>query len=63
MQIIKIGEWYRTCQECGHKMRAKKPREDKEPTDSYRNAKCTMCRSESLNYGTYMIDAKLNWTE
>lgn len=44
--------WVRTCQECGAKQEAKKPDPEKELADSYRNAKCRSCKSESLDYGS-----------
>ena len=54
MSTIQPGQWYRTCQECGHQQVAKQPVKGKELTDSYRGSKCRKCRSESLDYGTTM---------
>jgi hypothetical protein len=49
------GDWYRTCQECGNKQRAKRPDLNHELTNSYANSKCRKCKSEALDYGkTYM---------
>lgn len=45
-------EWYRTCQECGHKQNCKEPDQTKELTNSYRNSKCRKCKSEALDFGT-----------
>jgi hypothetical protein len=46
--------WIRTCQECGHKQLASQnPIDFKNGIpDSYLNAKCKKCKSESLDYGT-----------
>lgn len=49
-----IGEWIRTCQECGHKQSMKSPAVQK--TDNWRNAKCRKCKSEALDYGQANID-------
>lgn len=43
--------WIRTCQECGHIQPARKPTEQSELTDAYRNTKCKRCKSEALDYG------------
>jgi hypothetical protein len=42
----------RTCQECGHQQKAKRPDPSKELSDSYRNSTCRKCGSEALDYGS-----------
>lgn len=42
--------WIRTCQECGNKQAASKPRAD-DLKESWRNLKCKRCKSEALDYG------------
>jgi hypothetical protein len=42
-------DWMRTCQECGHQQKTKKPAEP--ITDSYRNSVCCKCKSPALDYG------------
>lgn len=49
---IAPGEFFRTCQECGHEQRATPPNTSRELSDAYRNAKCRRCKSEALDYGT-----------
>ena len=44
--------WVRTCQECGHRQKAKQPAYGVEPPVSYCNAKCKRCKSEALDYGS-----------
>lgn len=44
-------EFIRTCQECGHKQKDRKPQG--ELKDSYLNRKCKKCKSEALDYGSY----------
>lgn len=46
--------WIRTCQECGHKQEAVKPKG--EPSEAYRNAKCKRCKSMGLDYGKAVDD-------
>lgn len=53
---VKTGDWYRTCQECGHKQKAQEPNHHKELTDSYRNSKCKRCKSEALDYGKWRLE-------
>lgn len=53
---MKAGEWFRTCQECGNKQRAKEPEYGKKLTDSYREAQCRRCHSPALDYGTYHLE-------
>lgn len=49
--------WIRTCQECGRiTTRFTKPWG--QMTDSYANAKCRKCKSEALDYGTYIDSEK-----
>ncbi len=48
-----MSDFIRTCQECGHKQKAKPPNPNKELTDSYRNSKCKKCHSEALDYGSF----------
>lgn len=62
MSNIQVGDWYRTCQECGNQQKAKKPDAGKELSTSYRNAKCHECHSEALDYGTTKADDK-DWTK
>ena len=60
---IQIGDWVRTCQECGHKQKAKQPDPNKPLSDSYRNSKCRKCGSEGLDYGSPQADPKeKNWS-
>ena len=47
------GDWIRTCQECGHKQKAKKPDTNKELTNSYIYSRCKRCKSEALDYGKH----------
>ncbi len=48
-----MATWMRTCQECGHKQKAKPPTVQGVMSDAYRNAKCKKCKSEgSLDYGS-----------
>ncbi len=61
--MIQNGQFYRTCQECFHEQPAKEPPRDKELTDSYLNAKCKKCKSESLDYGTIKTPNDYDWTE
>lgn len=42
--------YVRTCQECGHKQEMKNPALQK--TDNWRDAKCKVCNSQSLDYGS-----------
>jgi len=51
--MIEIGDWYRTCQECGNKQKATESKG--ELTNSYRNSKCLKCKSEALDYGTRKV--------
>lgn len=45
--------YIRTCQECGHKQKAKDPKTYKDTQkEAWRDVKCTKCRSEGLDYGT-----------
>ena len=46
--------WVRTCQECGNEQKDNKPDSEQELSDSYRNRKCKKCKSESLDYGTWV---------
>jgi hypothetical protein len=48
--LIRAGQFYRTCQECGHVQLAKDPQHM--VSDAYCNAKCKRCKSEALDYGT-----------
>lgn len=59
---INIGDWYRTCQECGHEQRAKEPDHSRELAPSYRNAKCRKCKSEALDYGSTKSDPDKDFT-
>jgi hypothetical protein len=63
MSFIAVGQWYRTCQECGHEQAAKEPAQNKELTDSYRSAKCRVCKSEALDYGTHKTDPNYDYTK
>ena len=47
---VRIGEWYRTCQECGEIQLDKEPRG--KPSIAYENRICRYCKSEGLDYGT-----------
>jgi len=47
---FKPTDWIRTCQECGHAQVMKSPEGQK--SDTWREAKCRRCKSESLDYGT-----------
>lgn len=46
--------WIRTCQECGHKQKAKEPKLNEVLSDNYRNSACRKCKSEALDYGSEM---------
>jgi Zn finger protein HypA/HybF involved in hydrogenase expression len=56
--ITKEQAWIRTCQECGNKQKDNPPPNDRELSDAYRNRKCKKCKSESLDYGTYLTEDK-----
>ena len=43
--------WIRTCQECGSNQTRNRPIFGEEPTDSYMNSKCLVCKSMALDYG------------
>lgn len=43
--------WTRKCQECLHIQFAAQPSQEKDIPNSYLNAKCRKCHSESLDYG------------
>lgn len=60
--MIQTGEWYRTCQECGHEQRAKQPAQG-ELTNSYANSKCRKCGSMALDYGKIKTDDTEDWTQ
>lgn len=47
--------YIRTCQECGHKQKAKDPAtyKDKAGKEPWRDVKCRKCGSEGLDYGSY----------
>jgi hypothetical protein len=51
-QIPGLGDyvWIRTCQECSHKQRDKKPTAS--PTDTWLEKKCRKCKSSALNWGS-----------
>ena len=52
--------WIRTCQECGNRQKATKPKPG-ELTDSYANSKCRKCHSPALDYGKELeVDAQGN---
>lgn len=55
-----LPDWIRTCQECGHKQKDRKP--EKEMTDAYRNRKCKRCGSPALDYGSEPTDPDYDWT-
>lgn len=50
-QVFLDGDWVRTCQECGHRQKASKPREGRELSQGYRETKCRKCKSPALDYG------------
>jgi hypothetical protein len=43
----------RTCQECGHKQKAKDPKGVL--SEAYANAKCRRCYSPALDYGKNVV--------
>jgi hypothetical protein len=49
MSKFEEGDFIRTCQECGHKQKAKNPAEYK--SDVWRDLKCNRCHSPALDYG------------
>jgi hypothetical protein len=50
--------WSRKCNECGHRQTAKKPSDQRDLSDAYRNSKCRKCQSEGLDYGTDDFEQK-----
>jgi hypothetical protein len=46
----KMGQWLRTCQECGHKILTSPP--DNPPTDTFLNQTCHHCHSSALDFGS-----------
>lgn len=58
---ILIGQFYRTCQECGNEQIANDPKGN--PSNSYLNAKCRKCKSEALDYGTTKTEPNVDWIE
>ena len=58
LKQVQVGDWYRTCQECGLQQVSRKPDEGKLLTPAYTLKKCNRCKSEALDYGTYMTDNK-----
>lgn len=58
---IKIGEFYRTCQECGHQQKAVEPKGN--VSEAWRNVKCRKCKSEALDYGTTKTDPNDDWAK
>jgi hypothetical protein len=46
--------WIRTCQECGHRQSDKQPDQTKELTSSFCSRPCNRCKSEGLDYGSWM---------
>lgn len=49
-----VGDWIRTCQECGHEQKAKPPSEYK--GDSWTELKCKRCKSPAMDYGSVPSD-------
>ena len=49
-----MGEWVRTCQECGHRQVTKPTPEYK--GESWRDLKCKKCKSPALDYGSEATD-------
>jgi len=47
-------EWIRTCQECGNKQRSNVPPVAETSYLRYAEAKCTKCKSRSLDYGKWV---------
>ena len=60
---IPLGYWYRTCQECGEEQISKAPSLSTGISDSYRNAKCKVCKSEALDYGKYKTSEDYDWID
>jgi hypothetical protein len=58
---VSVGDWYRTCQECGHEQPAKEPPRNRELRASYANTKCKACGSPALDYGTIKQDDNEWW--
>lgn len=51
---FKEGDFIRTCQECGHKQKAKDPATYKnQEKQTWRDLKCRKCGSEAMDYGKY----------
>lgn len=48
--LVKAGQFYRTCQECGHVQLDTDPKGH--PTVRYTYRTCKVCKSEALDYGT-----------
>lgn len=49
--------WIRTCQECGLEQETKSPKNYKDQkSESGRNKKCKRCKSESLDYGSEIVE-------
>jgi hypothetical protein len=46
--------WIRTCNECGNQQEDKEPDHTKELTSAYMYRKCRKCKSEALDYGSYI---------
>jgi DNA-directed RNA polymerase subunit RPC12/RpoP len=46
----KMGQWLRTCQECGHKILTDPP--SNPPNDGYLNRTCHHCHSPALDFGS-----------
>lgn len=48
-----MKEWIRTCQECGHKQKDKKP-EDGSLKNIYTERGCKKCKSPALDFGKWV---------
>ena len=47
---FELFAFLRTCQECGHIQRDRRPKGD--VSDAFRNRKCRKCGSEALDFGS-----------
>lgn len=47
-------KYIRTCQECGNRQEAKPPNKNKELSNSWLDTKCKECKSEALDYGSWI---------